>query len=130
MLLDPAIRSPIAISLGAIAGALSRYYLTQWFIHQFGNHFPYGTFFINLTGCLGMGFFMTLAIEKSFPPDFRLLVTTGFLGAYTTFSTYGLDALTLLNSGRVNLAGLYWGGSAVLGILCVQLGVMLANLSK
>jgi CrcB protein len=77
-----------------------------------------------------MGFFMTLAIEKSFPPDFRLLVTTGFLGAYTTFSTYGLDALTLLNSGRVNLAVLYWGGSAVLGILCVQLGVMLANLSK
>jgi fluoride exporter len=130
MLLDPAIRSPLAISLGAIAGALSRYYLTQWFIHQFGSHFPYGTFFINLTGCLGMGFFITLAIEKSLPPDLRLLVATGFLGAYTTFSTYGLDAVTLLNSGRVNLAGLYWGGSAVLGILCVQLGVMLANLGK
>ena len=130
MLLDPAIRSPIAISLGAIAGALSRYYITQWFIRQFGNHFPYGTFFINLTGCLGMGFFITLAIEKSLPPDLRLLVATGFLGAYTTFSTYGLDTVSLLNSGRVNLAGLYWGGSAVLGILCVQLGGMLANLGK
>ena len=80
MVLDPAIRSPLAISLGAIAGALSRYYLTQWFIHQFGSHFPYGTFFINLTGCLGMGFFITLAIEKSLPPDLRLLVATGFLG--------------------------------------------------
>ena len=130
MLLDPAIRSPIAISLGAIAGALSRHYITQWFIQQFGNHFPYGTFFINLTGCLGMGFFITLAIEKSLPPDLRLLVATGFLGAYTTFSTYGLDTVSLLNSGRVNLAGLYWGGSAVLGILCVQLGGMLANLGK
>jgi len=130
MLLDPAIRSPLAISLGAIAGALSRYYLTQWFIHQFGSNFPYGTFFINLTGCLGMGFFITLAIEKSLPSDLRLLVATGFLGAYTTFSTYGLDAITLLNSGRFNLAGLYWGGSAALGILCVQLGVMLANLGK
>jgi fluoride exporter len=130
MLLDPAIRSPIAISLGAIAGALSRYYITQWFIQQFGSHFPYGTFFINLTGCLGMGFFITVAIEKSLPPDLRLLVATGFLGAYTTFSTYGLDAITLLNSGRGNLAGLYWGGSAVLGILCVQLGIVLANLGR
>lgn len=130
MPLDPAIRSPLAISLGAIAGALSRYYITQWFIQQFGNHFPYGIFFINLTGCLCMGFFIPLAIEKSLPPDLRLLVTTGFLGAYTTFSTYGLDTITLLNSGRVNLAGLYWGGSAVLGVLCVQLGAMLANLGK
>jgi fluoride exporter len=130
MPLDPAIRSPLAISLGAIAGALSRYYITQWFIHQFGSHFPYGTFFINLTGCLGMGFFITVAIEKSLPPDLRLLVATGFLGAYTTFSTYGLDTVALLNSGRVHLAGLYWGGSAVLGVLCVQLGVMLANLGK
>ncbi|MBW4514159.1 MAG: fluoride efflux transporter CrcB [Timaviella obliquedivisa GSE-PSE-MK23-08B] len=130
MLLDPAIRSPIAISLGAIAGALSRYYITQWSIHQFGTHFPYGTFLINLTGCLGMGFFITLAIEKSLPSDLRLLVSTGFLGAYTTFSTYGLDTIALLNSGKVSLAGLYGTSSAVLGILCVQLGVMLANLGK
>jgi fluoride exporter len=130
MLLDPAIRSPLAISLGAIAGALSRYYLTTWFIQQFGSQFPYGTFFINLTGCLGMGFFVTVAIEKSLSPDLRLLVATGFLGAYTTFSTYGLDSLSLLNSGKLNLASLYWCGSAVLGTLCVQLGIMLANLSK
>jgi fluoride exporter len=130
MLLDPAIRSPLAISLGAIAGALSRYYITTWFIQRLGIQFPYGTFFINLTGCLAMGFFVKVAIEKSLPVDLRLLVGTGFLGAYTTFSTYGLDSLTLFNSSKVNLASLYWGGSAVLGILCVQLGMILANLSK
>jgi fluoride exporter len=129
MLLDPAIRSPIAISLGAIAGALSRYYISSWFIQQFGN-LPYGIFFINLSGCFGIGFFMTLAIEKSLSPDLRLLVMTGFLGAYTTFSTYGLDSINLLNSGKITLAGLYWGGSAVLGVLCVQLGIILANFCK
>jgi fluoride exporter len=130
MLLNPTIRSPLAISLGAIAGALSRYYITTWFIQRFGIQFPYGTFFINLTGCLAMGFFVTVAIEKSLPVDLRLLVGTGFLGAYTTFSTYGFDSLTLFNSGKVSLASFYWGGSAILGILCVQLGMMLANLSK
>jgi fluoride exporter len=129
-MLPPTIRSPLAISLGAVAGALSRYYLTNWFIQKFGIQFPYGTFFINLTGCLAMGFFVTVAIEKSLPLDLRLLAATGFLGAYTTFSTYGLDSLTLLNSGKINLASLYWGGSAVLGILCVQLGITLANLIK
>jgi fluoride exporter len=128
MLLDPALRSPLAISLGAIAGALSRYYLTHWFTQQFGTQFPYGTFFINLTGCLAMGFFVTVAIEKALPPDLRLLVATGFLGAYTTFSTYGLDSLTLLHSGTPHLASLYWGGSAILGLLSVQLGILLAKL--
>jgi fluoride exporter len=128
MLQDPAIRAPIAISLGAIAGALSRYYLTHWFTHQFGSHFPYGTFFINLTGCLLMGFFITHALEKSFSSDLRLLVATGFLGAYTTFSTYGLDTTTLLNR-SVSLALLYWSGSAILGVLCVQVGILLAKIS-
>lgn len=130
MFLEPTLRAPVAISLGAIAGALSRYYITQWLAQQLGDGFPYGTFLINLTGCVGMGFFVTWAIEKSLSPDLRLLVATGFLGAYTTFSTYGLDTMALFNSGRGNLAGLYWGGSAVLGVLCVQLGVVLADLGK
>jgi CrcB protein len=137
MLEDPLIRYPIAISLGAIAGALSRYYLTLWFAQRFGTSFPYGTFFINLTGCLAMGFFVTLVSDRlvKFPPEVVLMVTTGFLGAYTTFSTYGLDSVVLL---RVSLSRpesigyaistvFYWAGSAVLGVICVQLGVFLAR---
>lgn len=132
MLQDPTIRHPIAISLGAIAGALSRYYLTLWFAQRFGVSFPYGTFFINLTGCLLMGFFVTLTVERvtTFPPDIRLMVTTGFLGAYTTFSTYGLETFTLLRDGLYLRAGFYWAGSALLGVLGVQLGVILARLGK
>lgn len=122
----------MAISLGAIAGALSRYYLTLWFAQRFGTSFPYGTFLINITGCLGMGFFFSLALERviTISPKVRLLVATGFLGSYTTFSTYGLDTITLLGDRRLGLAVIYWLGSALLGIISVQLGVGLAKLIK
>lgn len=76
-----------------------------------------------------MGFFVTWAMERvvTISPEVRLLVTTGFLGSYTTFSTYGLDTITLLER-RLIPAMLYWVGSALLGIFSVQLGVLLARL--
>jgi len=128
-MLEPDIRNPIAISLGAIAGALSRYYITLWFTKTFGTGFPYGTFFINLTGCCAMGFFVTLVLERivDIPPEIRLMVTTGFLGAYTTFSTYGLDTVTLMRDRHLQIATFYWAGSAVLGIISIQLGIFLAR---
>lgn len=131
-MLEPDIRNPIAISLGAIAGALSRYYITLWFTKTFGTSFPYGTFFMNLTGCCAMGFFATLVLEKflNIPPEIRLMVTTGFLGAYTTFSTYGLDTVTLMRDRSLQIATFYWLGSAVMGIISVQLGITLARLSQ
>lgn len=132
LLRQPAVRNPIAVSFGAIAGALSRYYLSLWFAQRFGVGFPYGTFFINLTGCFAMGFFVTLALERvaKIPPEVRLLVAVGFLGSYTTFSTYGLDTITLLRNRTFLEAGLYWVGSAILGIICVQLGMILARLGS
>ncbi|NEQ20814.1 MAG: fluoride efflux transporter CrcB [Microcoleus sp. SIO2G3] len=140
MLQDPLFRNPVAISLGAIAGALSRYYLTLGFAQAFGSNFPYGTFLINLSGCCAMGFFVTLTSERvmTIPPDVRLLVTTGFLGAYTTFSTYGLDSVVLFRRVLGDsfalrsfiVASLYWAGSAILGIISLQLGVILARLGR
>lgn len=122
-------QTAIAISLGAIPGALCRYYLTLGMSRWLGSDFPYGTFLINLTGCLFMGFFVAFATERlpTLAPDLKLFVTTGFLGAYTTFSTYGLDTANLLKTGNVAIASFYWAGSAVLGILCLQLGVILAQ---
>jgi len=132
MLQDPNLRHPIAISFGAIAGALSRYYITLWFANRFGTAFPYGTFFINITGCLAMGFFITLVFERvpTVPSEVRLMVATGFLGAYTTFSTYGLETNVLLGDRSYNLATFYWAGTAILGVIAVQLGAMLARLVK
>ncbi|MBC6480512.1 MAG: fluoride efflux transporter CrcB [Hormoscilla sp. GM7CHS1pb] len=130
MLQDPTIRNPLAISFGAIAGALCRYYLTLWFVQRFGTVFPYGTFFINVTGCFAMGLFVTLISERVFilPPEVQLMITTGFLGAYTTFSTYGLESLIVLRDRPLVAAMLYWAGSAILGIVSVQLGAIVARL--
>ncbi|HIK05488.1 MAG TPA: fluoride efflux transporter CrcB [Trichormus sp. M33_DOE_039] len=130
VLQQPTIRNPIAVSLGAIAGALSRYYLSLWFAQRFGTSFPYGTFFINISGCLAMGFFFTLALERVaiISPELRLLVAVGFLGAYTTFSTYALDTVTLVDNRNFIVAGFYLAGSAILGIISIQLGVILARL--
>lgn len=130
ILQQPKIRGPIAIALGAIAGSLSRYYLGIWFLQKFGNAFPYGTLFINITGSLAMGFFVTLALENStiISPEVRLLIAVGFLGSYTTFSTYELETMTLLKQGNILPAAAYWLGSAIFGILGLQLGHILAKL--
>ncbi|PSO78950.1 MAG: fluoride efflux transporter CrcB [Cyanobacteria bacterium QH_9_48_43] len=126
------LRHPIAISLGAIAGALSRYYLSLWFAQRFGTSFPYGTLFVNFTGCLGMGFFVTLALEQItvVSPEIRSLVAVGFLGSYTTFSSYELDTLTLLRDRHTAVALLYWVSTAVVGLFSAQLGVILARLIR
>ena len=126
------LRHPIAISLGAIAGALSRYYLSLWFAQRFGTSFPYGTLFVNFTGCLGMGFFVTLALEQItvVSPEIRSLVAVGFLGSYTTFSSYELDTLALLRDRHTAVALLYWVSTAVVGLFSAQLGVILARLIR
>ncbi|MGI0490430.1 fluoride efflux transporter CrcB [Alkalinema pantanalense CENA528] len=128
MTLDPQLRAPIAIALGAIAGALARYYLTLWFTQRFGTDFPYGTFIINVSGCFLMGLVATLALDEQFvSPEMRLLLTTGFLGAYTTFSTYGLDTVNLIRLDRLIIAAGYGLGSAALGLLAVQAGTIVAQ---
>jgi CrcB protein len=126
--LDPALRVPIAISLGAIPGALSRYYLSVFFAKWLGTDFPYGTFIINVTGAFIMGFFITLIVERAVSsPDLRLLIAVGFLGSYTTFSTYALDTSILLKSGHRGYAILYWLGSAILGWIFLEFGSFIAR---
>ena len=129
---QPTIRHPVAIALGAIAGSLSRYYLSLWFTQQVSDRFPWGTVFVNLTGCLAMGFFVTLILERILilSPEIRLLVMVGFLGSYTTFSTFGLDTVLLLQELGTHVAMVYWLGSAVLGVVGMQLGMFLARLLK
>jgi fluoride exporter len=125
---DPSVRAPLAIALGAVPGALSRYYLTLLFTRWLGTSFPYGTFFINLTGALVMGFFVTLTLERAIQsPDLRLLIAVGFLGSYTTFSTYTLDTSVLLRNGTYGFGLFYWAGSAVLGVIGLEIGGWLAR---
>jgi CrcB protein len=132
MIQTPAIRNPLAVSLGAIAGALSRYYLTIWFIHYFGRSFPHATLVINLTGSFAMGLLTTLIIDRTLliSPELRLLIAVGFLGSYTTFSTYELDTMNLLQKSNLSTAFLYWFGSATGGYLSLYLGSIVAKLFR
>ncbi|MBD2500103.1 fluoride efflux transporter CrcB [Anabaena azotica] len=129
MVQDAALLPVIAIAIGAVPGALSRYYLTELCKTAMGTNFPYGTLIINFTGCLLMGFFFTLFQGiKGFPPEIDLLVRTGFLGSYTTFSTYGYDTLTLWRNDKRVATIFYWAGSATLAVVGTILGCYLAEL--
>lgn len=125
--MDSAVLLTLVIALGAIPGALSRYYLTIICIEKFSASFPYGTLIINLSGALLMGFFSTLFQSMKTPTHLSFLITVGFLGSYTTFSTYELDTSNLLRTGNYKKALLYWFGSPVLGFLCVEVGIFLAS---
>ena len=117
------------ISAGAILGANARYWLGIWAAQKWGAAFPIGTLIINLTGSFVLGFFMTLATERfMLDPRWRLLFAVGFLGAYTTFSTYTLESFNLLSKGQW-LPGLFnLLGSTVLGVVAVGIGVYLGRL--
>ena len=122
------ITNAIAIASGAVIGALSRFYITEWTKAKFGTNFPYATFGINLTGCLAMGFFFTVSKGiTSYPTELDLLIRTGFLGSYTTFSTYGFDTLMLWRSKQIGATVLYWSGSAILGLSAVLVGAAIAQ---
>lgn len=127
----PTLSASIAVSLGAIPGALSRYYITIGLAQWLGTRFPFGTFLINLSGALLMGFFTTLAIDQVIAsPHLQLLITTGFIGSYTTFSTYALDTAVLLRSGSRGRSLFYWMGSMVLGGIGLEMGIVLAQIVR
>ena len=128
---NPNLRAPILIALGAIAGALCRYYLGLWLTQFLSLEFPIGTLAVNLTGCFLMGLLTTLATEVlPFRPDYLLLLTTGFLGAYTTFSSYELDTANLLETRNLEIELAYWIGSPTLGLIGFGLGGQLARLTR
>ena len=118
----------LLISVGAILGANLRYWVGGWAASRFGTSFPYGTLIINLTGSFILGLFITLATERLLlDPRWRLVVAIGFLGGYTTFSSYTFESMTLIldNQWIPGLLNLF--GSAFLGGLAVLLGILLAR---
>lgn len=119
----------VAVACGAVLGASLRFMVTNWTVDQWGAEFPYGTFIINVSGALVIGAFLAfLAGRAPINPLWRLFFVTGFLGGYTTFSSYSWDALLLAEGGAWRSFALYVGGSNVLGLIGVWLGATLARL--
>lgn len=116
----------IAVGLGGACGALARFG-TGWLISQVvETPFPWATWTVNLAGCLLIGAAIPLLMHWAPGGNARLFLVVGFLGSFTTFSTYSLDTLGLLADGHVGWALLNAGGSVVLGLLCVWLGRQLS----
>jgi fluoride exporter len=116
------------VALGGATGAAARFAVAQWLGARWGWTFPWGTFAVNVTGSLAIGLVMTLLIARGADPMYRLLLVTGFLGGYTTFSAFSFEALTLLEARRWDAAALYVIGSVGFGLLATALGLGLGRL--
>ena len=113
------------IALGGALGALARYSVGVWIYERVGTRFPYGTMVINVTGCFVMGLVMAiLDAHLELNPAWRYTIPVGFIGAYTTFSTFEYETLHALQNGQAASAFLYFSGSLVMGLVGVWLGML------
>jgi fluoride exporter len=119
----------LLIALGGAAGSIARYWVGSTIAGRIGARFPYGTFVINITACVIIGFALTfLGKRADLSAAWRYLIPVGFIGAYSTFSTYEWETLSTLRSGAFFLAALYAFGSLLLGLVAVWGGAVLADL--
>lgn len=123
------IQNFLLLSLGSILGANLRYWVGGWAADRFGAAFPYGNLIINLSGSFVLGAFITLATERFLiDPRWRLLLAIGFLGSYTTFSSYTYESVNLILNGQVGNGLVNLFGSSLLGGLAALLGIWLGRL--
>ncbi len=117
------------IAIGGALGSIARYWVGSSIATRMGIRFPYGTLIINVTACVIIGFTMTyLGRRAELNPAWRFLVPVGFVGAYSTFSTYEWETLSTLRAGAFGIATLYAAGSFVLGLAAVWGGSVLAEM--
>jgi CrcB protein len=119
----------VLIAIGGALGSLARYLVGLIVINRMGSRFPYGTFVINLTACVIIGFSLTwLDRRTGANPALRFLIPIGFVGAYSTFSTFEWEIFTKLQTGAFVIAALYVSLSVLFGLLAVWLGFLLARI--
>ena len=125
-------RTIVAVACGAAAGGIIRLLVTQAMTARGGAPFGYdATLLVNLTGSLLLGMVIEVAqADAAFTPFWRIFLTTGLIGGYTTFSTFSFDTLELAARGFPGTAVLYAAGSVVLGMAAVYLGIAAARASR
>ena len=119
----------LLIGAGAALGANARFVVSVWAAGRFGAGFPFGTLIVNVTGSLLLGFLLELTTSRFISsPEMRLFLATGFLGSYTTFSTYTVESLVLMRSGSLWMGLLYIGSNIAVGLVFALVGIYLARL--
>jgi CrcB protein len=118
----------LLIAVGGALGSIARFWVGSTVAGRMGIKFPYGTLIVNLTACLVIGFSLTyLGRRADLNPAWRFLIPVGFIGAYSTFSTYEWETLSTMRSGAFLLAAVYAVGSLILGLVAVWGGSWLAE---
>lgn len=118
----------VVVAIGGAIGSVSRYLLGNLIQRNFGGSFPMGTFLINILGCFLMGLCMSALVESELEnTTWRLFLCIGLLGGFTTFSSFGYDALTMLSKGKTIMAGMYAGCSVVGGLFAAMTGMLVAK---
>jgi CrcB protein len=118
----------LAISLGAVAGANLRYWMSRYALRLWGPVFPYGTLGINVLGSFVLGFFLVWTTERVMvDPRWRLLIAVGFCGGYTTFSSYAYETMAYFEQGQWTLMATNFVANNLLACLAVVAGMALAR---
>ena len=118
------IKNILLVGLGGGAGSIIRYLCQRWFSLNYPSHFPWGTFAVNVAGCLLIGIFWGL-VFKSFAENeqWKLFLMTGICGGFTTFSAFALDGIGLLKEQRTGYFFLYTAGSVIACLVATYIGM-------
>lgn len=113
----------LAVALAGAVGAAARFSVERWVTQRLDHGFPWGTALVNITGSLMLGIVVGLATGHGLEPSVESIAAAGFLGGYTTFSTYAVETVRLVENRLVLRAGVYALGSAALSIAAAALGL-------
>jgi CrcB protein len=118
----------LIVGAGGALGSVCRYLVGIWTLRRFGPGFPWGTLAVNVLGCFAIGLVTeVIARRLDASPELRLLLVTGFLGGFTTFSAFSLDAMSLMERGAQGAAVVYLLASVLVSLAAVLAGLALGR---
>jgi fluoride exporter len=125
---EPSMPVYLAVAAGGALGSISRYGLDRLIERRTASVFPWSTFTINVTGCLVVGVVIAALVDRHHTPEWlRVGLVMGFVGGYTTFSTFGQETYELLRGGQAGIGLVYALGSLAVGVAAVALGTLVGR---